>query len=54
MLESALEEFVGTALVVSHDRYFLDQVTGRIWGLEQGRLTDLAGNYSQSRGLARS
>lgn len=52
VLESALEDFEGTVLVISHDRYFLDQVVGRILELDGGQLRDLAGNYSQSRGLA--
>ena len=30
VLEEALEEFVGTVLVVSHDRYFLDQAVDRV------------------------
>ncbi len=52
VLESALEDFEGTVLVISHDRYFLDQVAGRILELDGGKLRDLAGNYSQSRGSA--
>jgi len=52
VLESALEDFEGTVLVISHDRYFLDQVAGRILELDGGKLRDLAGNYSQSRGMA--
>ena len=39
-LEETLDEFVGTALVVSHDRYFLDQVVDRIVELRDGRLTE--------------
>ena len=30
MLEAALEEFDGTAIFVSHDRYFLDRIADRI------------------------
>ncbi|MHB1337732.1 MAG: ABC-F family ATP-binding cassette domain-containing protein [Bellilinea sp.] len=52
VLETALEDFEGTVLVISHDRYFLDQVVGRILELQGGQLQDLAGNYSQSRALA--
>ncbi len=51
VLEGALEDFEGTVLVISHDRYFLDQVVGRILELEDGSLRDHAGNYSQSREL---
>jgi len=46
VLEAALAEFEGTALVISHDRYFLDRVATRIVLLEDGATTDFAGNYS--------
>ncbi|MDH3943334.1 MAG: ATP-binding cassette domain-containing protein, partial [Anaerolineae bacterium] len=46
VLEEALEEFEGTVLVISHDRYFLDRVVGRIVELEDGRFTEYAGAYS--------
>jgi len=49
ILESALEEFKGTALVISHDRYFLDRVVNRIVELDQGSLTVYIGNYSDYR-----
>ena len=46
VLEDALSEFEGTALVISHDRYFLDRVVDRIVELEQGALREYVGNYS--------
>jgi len=46
ILESSLEEFNGTVLVISHDRYFLDRVVNRIVDLNQGSLTETIGNYS--------
>ena len=46
VLEEALEEFTGTAIVVSHDRYFLDRVADRIVALDGGRLTVFEGGYS--------
>ncbi|MEX2162485.1 MAG: ABC-F family ATP-binding cassette domain-containing protein [Anaerolineales bacterium] len=46
VLEGALEDFEGSALVISHDRYFLDRVATRIVELEGGRLTDYPGGYS--------
>ncbi|HEY5119744.1 MAG TPA: ATP-binding cassette domain-containing protein, partial [Anaerolineales bacterium] len=45
-LEEALEDFEGTLLVVSHDRYFLDNVADRILELQDGRITDYEGNYT--------
>ncbi len=46
VLEETLEEFQGTVLVISHDRYFLDQVVNRILVLEDGILKESPGNYS--------
>ncbi len=46
VLEAALEEFNGTVLVISHDRYFLDRIVDRVAGLENGRLTEVEGGYS--------
>ena len=41
-----LEEFKGTFLVVTHDRYFLDRVARRIVELSDGRFFSHAGNYT--------
>ena len=49
IMEEALKAFGGTCLVVSHDRYFLDKVVGRILDLDQGKLTEYLGNYSYYR-----
>lgn len=46
VLENALEEFVGTVLVISHDRYFLDRTVQRIVELKNGRMTEYIGGYS--------
>ena len=40
VLENALNDFNGTVLVISHDRYFLDQTVNRIFALEDGMLTE--------------
>jgi ATP-binding cassette subfamily F protein 3 len=45
VLESALADFEGTVLVISHDRYFLDRVVERIVDLEDGALAEYPGNY---------
>ncbi len=45
-LEGALSEFEGTILCVSHDRYFLNQVVGRLWVLLPDAVVDFDGNYS--------
>jgi ATP-binding cassette subfamily F protein 3 len=46
VLENALDEFEGTVLVISHDRYFLDRVVDRIVELEDGTLTEYPGDYT--------
>jgi ATP-binding cassette subfamily F protein 3 len=46
VLEEAIANFEGTALIISHDRYFLDRVVDRIVELRDGRLFEYAGNYS--------
>ncbi len=45
-LEDYLRGFKGTAVVVSHDRYFLDRATNRTLEIEQGKITSYPGNYS--------
>jgi ATP-binding cassette subfamily F protein 3 len=46
VLENALVDFVGTVLVISHDRYFLDRTVERILALEDGRVKEYTGGYS--------
>ncbi len=45
-LEDYLEQFKGTVLTVSHDRYFLDRVVGRIIEIQHGKAEFYAGNYT--------
>jgi len=45
-LEKFLEEYPGTVVAVTHDRYFLDNVTGWILELDRGRGIPYEGNYS--------
>ncbi|MBW7461396.1 ATP-binding cassette domain-containing protein, partial [Paenibacillus sepulcri] len=44
-LEEALEDFPGTVLAISHDRYFINRLAKRVWELHQGRITAYLGNY---------
>ncbi|MDQ6712684.1 MAG: ABC-F family ATP-binding cassette domain-containing protein [Candidatus Dormibacteraeota bacterium] len=46
MLEEALEDFEGTIVFVSHDRYFIDAIATRLWSIENGAVTMHLGNYS--------
>jgi ATP-binding cassette ChvD family protein len=45
-LERHLREYHGTVVMVTHDRYFLDNVTGWILELDRGRGIPYEGNYS--------
>lgn len=45
-LEHHLQEFPGAVVLVTHDRYFLDNVTGWILELDRGRGIPYEGNYS--------
>ncbi len=45
-LEEGLEDFAGCAVVISHDRYFLDHVAGWILELDRGEGIPWKGNYS--------
>ena len=45
-LEHTLREFKGTVVIVTHDRYFLDNVTGWILELDRGRGIPHEGNYT--------
>ncbi|HYH58429.1 MAG TPA: energy-dependent translational throttle protein EttA [Thermoleophilaceae bacterium] len=45
-LERHLQEYAGTVVVVTHDRYFLDNVTGWILELDRGHGVPFKGNYS--------
>lgn len=46
-LESLLTEYKGSAVVISHDRAFLDAISTRIVDLDRGRLLSYPGNFSQ-------
>lgn len=45
-LETYLLNYKGAVLIVSHDRYFLDKITGKIIELDQTKATVFTGNYS--------
>lgn len=46
IVERALQQFGGTCFIISHDRYFLDQVSTRTLVLENKGFTEYLGNYS--------
>jgi ATP-binding cassette subfamily F protein 3 len=45
-LESVLQDFPGTVLFVSHDRYFIDALADTIWMVENGTVTRFEGDYT--------
>ena len=47
VLEDALDEFNGTVLIVSHDRYFLDQTVDRLIEIRDGELREYVGGYTE-------
>ena len=47
VLRRALEEYSGTFLLISHDRYFIDSLVNRIWYVEGGGVETFIGNYSE-------
>jgi ATP-binding cassette, subfamily F, member 3 len=57
VLQKVLQDFKGTILLVSHDRYLIDQLASRIWELRDGKLTAFSGTYREfvlQRGTDRS
>ncbi|HXF63451.1 MAG TPA: ABC-F family ATP-binding cassette domain-containing protein [Caldilineaceae bacterium] len=47
VLQEVLEQFDGTILLVSHDRYLIDRLATQIWELREGRLHVFAGPYAE-------
>ena len=51
-MEDALSDYPEALLFVSHDRYFIEKFATRIWHLEDGKITDYRGTYSEYREFA--
>jgi ATP-binding cassette subfamily F protein 3 len=47
VLQQVLQEFKGTILLVSHDRYLIDQLASQIWELRDGQLNVFDGTYRE-------
>lgn len=45
-LETFIKNYKGTAIIISHDRYFLDATVNRMMVLEHGKLTSYKGDYT--------
>lgn len=50
-VETALEEYEGALLFVSHDRYFVDRFATRIWELRDGKIYDYPFGYQKFRAI---
>lgn len=50
-IECAIDEYEGTLLFVSHDRYFVEKFATRIWELEDGKITDYPFGYQKYRSV---
>ncbi len=50
-IEDALEEYEGTLIFVSHDRYFVDKFATRVWHLEDGHIRDFPCPYAKYRSI---
>lgn len=46
LLSKQMKKYAGTIIVVSHDRFFLDEVATKIWAIEGNELVEHKGNYS--------
>lgn len=47
ILIQALQQYEGTLIVVSHDRYFLDHVANKIWFIEDKEIKEYPGTYEE-------
>jgi len=47
ILIQALQQYEGTVIVVSHDRYFLDNVANKIWFIENQKIKEYPGTYAE-------
>ena len=47
VLAAALSDYEGTLCVISHDRYFLDGFINRVWEVNEGKVLQYIGNYSE-------
>ncbi len=47
ILIDALEQYEGTFVVVSHDRYFLSEIANKIWWIEDNQLKEYPGTYAE-------
>lgn len=50
VLENFLQQFQGSLIIVSHDRYFMDRIVDHVLAFEgNGKIKDFVGNFSEYR-----
>ena len=54
VLAQALRAYEGAVVLISHDRYFIDEVCDEVWEVDGGRVTPFLGNYSEYQGRVQS
>lgn len=47
ILLEALQQYKGSFIIISHDRYFIDQLVNKVWFVENGKVETFLGNYSR-------
>ncbi len=47
ILTEVLQDYEGTFIVVSHDRFFVEQIANKIWFIENNQLKEYPGNYEE-------
>lgn len=52
-LEEALEDYPGTILIVTHDRYLINRLAQKIWALDRGNLTVYLGGFDEYKAESR-
>ena len=50
-IEAAIEEFEGTLIFVSHDRYFIERFAERVWLIDNGEIRDFPCGYAKFRAI---
>lgn len=50
--QEAINEYKGTVITVSHDRYFIKQIVNRVIEVRDGGLMDYAGDYNVMKSLS--
>ena len=50
-VECAIDEYEGTLIFVSHDRYFVDKFATRVWELDNGTIRDFPCGYAKYRSI---